>query len=649
MIATTTLNENQLKAVKWEDGPLLVLAGPGSGKTRVLTLRIARMIEETPDKHFKVLGLTFTDKAATEMRKRIEELAPNARERTLLTTFHSFSADLLRQHGHHIGLKPDFTILSQEADRHSLLDEAISEANVGHPNQAGEKLLPLITRLTENDIAPNDALYFLKKNPFNEPATLASIYHNYRNLMIQRNSLDFSGLIAEALGLLKRQEGICKQFHRIYPHVCVDEFQDTNLSQYKILSYLVNPSTKNLFVVADDDQIIYQWNGASPERLFRLRDDFNMKLNQLPENYRCPPKVVAIANKLIACNSNRIAEKSSLKAHKTSDDSQIVTLKGFDDFSQEAQWVARDIAQLTPETGSKCVVLARTRKLLEQVVDALGESNVKGYLASRKNEFESAPLQWLHSVLRLANSQGSREYLGRVCKAFYSLEGIKVNVNDIISHSSVENGNYLRSWATVLLNRSELSSDAENLLRNSLLPHLVDRLDFLKFQKDAFQWLDDLPNTAPDTEGIFDEYKEENATWHQLVNEIMEKYGQGKTTLHLLMQELDLRSKSPEQPDGAIPCFTIHASKGLEFDHVYLMGMVEDQLPSWFAIKKGSDSREMQEERRNCFVAITRAQKTLTLTYSKLLDGWSKEPSRFLREMELLPEQEQADATESDE
>ena len=130
MIDLSTLNENQFDAVQWDDGPLLVLAGPGSGKTRVLTYRIARLIEASPDKYFKILGLTFTNAAAAGMRQRIAELVPSASERTLLTTFHSFAADLLRQHGHHIGLMPDFTILSQDADRHSLLDEAIDGANV---------------------------------------------------------------------------------------------------------------------------------------------------------------------------------------------------------------------------------------------------------------------------------------------------------------------------------------------------------------------------------------------------------------------------------------------------------------------------------------------------------------------------------------
>ena len=147
----SSLNDNQCKAVQWGEGPLLVLAGPGSGKTRVLTYRISRLIADTPEKHFRILGLTFTNKAAAEMRERVEGLVPNARERVLLTTFHSFCADVLRQHGHHIGLRPDFTILGQAADRQGLLDDAIATVTK-EKNQTpytGERLLPLITRLLD--------------------------------------------------------------------------------------------------------------------------------------------------------------------------------------------------------------------------------------------------------------------------------------------------------------------------------------------------------------------------------------------------------------------------------------------------------------------------------------------------------------------
>jgi len=630
----SSLNPNQVAAIRWQDGSLLVLAGPGSGKTRVLTYRIARIIEEAPDKHFKLLGLTFTNKAAAEMRERIQGLVPNAGERTLLTTFHSFSADVLRQHGHHVGLKPDFTILVQEADRHSLLDEAIESAGP-NLNYRSEKLLPLVTRLIENDIGVDDAEQILSKGSFDDPERIASVYRRYRELMIVRNALDFPGLIAEAHGLLENKIGVRKQIHRVFPFICVDEFQDTNLSQYKILRLLVNPVTKNLFVVADDDQIIYQWNGANPERLWALKKDFDMQLIQLPQNYRCPAAVVELANRLIRHNFSRSPEKQPLTAFKESKEKSPIVLRHFDNFNAEADWVAQDIASRDIGERSKCVVLARTKKILEGVVEALAQQSVPGYLAARKNEFESPSLQWLHSMLRLANARGSREQLRRVCKAFFSLEGIDQNVKDIISRASADDGDYLRAWASAALLRPELSDGARTLIQGAVA-RLSERLDFWGFEKDAFAWLDCLPDNVPDFEGVFDEYEQEKETWQQLVTEIAAQYGRQEVTLHLLLQELDLRSKTPPPPKNAVPCFTIHASKGMEFDYVYLVGLVEDQLPSWAAIKKGDDSREMQEERRNCFVAITRAQETLTLSYSDVVQGWKKRPSRFLVEMGVL-------------
>ena len=259
---------------------------------------------------------------------------------------------------------------------------------------------------------------------------------------------------------------------------------------------------------------------------------------------------------------------------------------------------------------------------------------MEAYLATRKNEFESASLQWLHSILRLANARGNREYLRGVCKSFYWLEGLTFNVKDIAAQASACDGDYLRAWMCVTSKNELLSEESRNLISDHL-PKLSERLDFWTFQDAAFKWLDKLPDIVPNERGVFDEYTEERNTWHNLVNDISAQFGKEEVTLNLLLQELDLRSKTPPHPQNAVPCFTIHSSKGMEFDHVYLVGLVEDQLPSWQAKRKGNDSREMREERRSCFVAITRAQEFLSLSCAKQVQGWEKEPSRFLTEMGL--------------
>ena len=412
-------------------------------------------------------------------------------------------------------------------------------------------------------------------------------------------------------------------------------FQDTNLAQYRLLCKIVNPRTKNLFVVADDDQIIYQWNGANPERLKSLRRDFEMSVRQLPQNYRCPPEVIDVANKLISHNVSRDFEKAAMIAYKPSGSNNRIRVERFDSFADEADWVASDIALRAKSSLCNCVVLARTRRLLTEVLKALVSNDVSGYLAMRKDEFSSKPMVWLHAMLRLANARQDREQLRRVCNSFSSITDIELFVGDIISDSAVTDGDFLRAWCRSVLRQDLLACRTRKFLIPAVT-QLADRLDFRSFVKLSFEWFDDMSISDAETDGSLSEYQEEKGTWIGLVNEINSELGRNRVTLNVLLQGLDLRSKASSPPEGAVPCFTIHAAKGMEFDHVYLVGLVEDQLPSWSAVKKGTDSREMQEERRNCFVAVTRSQESLTMTYSRELFGWNKRPSRFLKEMGLV-------------
>ncbi len=624
-IDLSSLNENQRQAVEWDDGPLLLLAGPGSGKTRVLTYRIARLLEMSPNKHFNILGLTFTNKAAGEMRSRIEGLVSNARERTLLTTFHSFCAKILRQHGNHIGLHPDFTILSQDHDREAILYEAIKKT--GEIETTAQRLLPFINWLLNNCVAIEEAESLLLQNNVDNAPKLATIYRNYRLLLKKTNSLDFASIILEALELLTNKPAIRKQIPRIYTHICVDEFQDTNMAQYKVLKQLVHPDSPNLFIVADDDQILYQWNGASPDRLRDLQKDFKIKEFQLPENYRCPVDVIEIANRLIKNNLSRFQNKQTLRSAKIHSKKTPLIIKHFATFDDEKDWVAKDIALRPAVEQIETVVLARTRKLLNGVVQALQDNELNGYVPIRKDEFQSAPMQWLHAILRLANSRQDKQQLRRICTAFYQLEGIKLNVEEIISNAAITEGDYLRSWRDMVLKCSYLSVECIKIVNEDVLK-LLDYLNFRNFLKNSFQWFDSLES--------FSEYQDEKSVWNEIYTNIKSNFGEEQLSLHLLLQELDLNSKTPKPPKNAIRCYTIHAAKGLEFKHVYLIGLVEEQLPSWAAMKKNDNSHEMQEERRNCFVAITRAEISLTLSYADKYFGWTKKPSRFLQEMGLV-------------
>ena len=304
MFDMSSLNENQLEAVLWDNGPLLVLAGPGSGKTRVLTYRIAHILEVSKGQHFRILALTFTNKAAAEMRNRVEELVPKELSRVRLTTFHSYVSELLQQHGNHINFQPNFQILSNDADRESLLDDVLGtlrkDLSFSMPQHfKASQLLPSITKLLDRCVPVDQAESILQQSNIQNAVPLARVYSEYREALRGANCLDFPSLIAESLDLLNKHPFLAKHIRKVYKHILIDEFQDTNQSQYQILSCIIKPDPSTLFAVADDDQIIYQWNGASPKRIQLLREDFNVSELQLPENYRCPPFVIKLANALI--------------------------------------------------------------------------------------------------------------------------------------------------------------------------------------------------------------------------------------------------------------------------------------------------------------------------------------------------------------
>lgn len=637
MIDLSSLNENQREAVLWDNGPLLVLAGPGSGKTRVLTCRIARILEQSAGQHFRLLALTFTNKAAAEMRSRVEELVPGELGRVRLTTFHSYAAELLQQHGNHLGLRPDFQILANDADREALLDDVLDRIRkdlaYSLPSHfKATQLLPAITRLLEQCVPVDQVEARLQQTNVENAIPLARVYAAYREALRKTNALDFPSLIAESLDLLTQYPFLVKHIRKVYKHILLDEFQDTNHTQYRILSLIAQPDPTTLFVVADDDQIIYQWNGASPKRIQALRDDFGVFELQLPENYRCPPLVIELANALIEKNLNRSAGKKPLKAVKQGESGDVVRVFHFDTVDEEAGWIAQDISQRNPDERKNCAVLARTKKLLDLAGRKLEEAGVPVYYAARKDEFKSAPLRMLHAILRLANATGDKQSLARLSKAFYELEGISIELAPVLSRASADGKDLLRTWLEEVKRRDIPEKETRQLLDNGM-KSLLNSLNYRDFAEKLLKWAEACQQTLQPDENAFNEFEEERQVWKLLLAEITKKFEGEDVSLHQLLHELDLTSKTPPKPAEAVPCFTIHASKGMEFGHVYLMGLVEDQLPSWAAVKKGDNSLEMQEERRNCFVAITRAQKSLTMSFATQVFGWAKQPSRFLTEM----------------
>ena len=633
MSVMSNLTENQRRAVEWDKKPLLVLGGPGSGKTVVLTMRLARLIKESPNARFRVLGLTFTRTAANVIREKVEHLLGSEARRARVMTYHSFCIDVLRQHGSHLGLRPDFEIVTQDADRLQILNEAIREADVSNtPMVDSHGMLMMLDHLHREGYDGGDDLPF----PFSETgrAWIRSVYDSYMEIQLRNNHLDFGSLLVCCIRLFRNRPRLAKHFGIVYPYVCVDEYLETYKAQELLLRATFPKPDANVFVVANPQPIIYRLSDASIERLEKLRSDYEMPIIRLPENYQCPAEVVDLANNIIQVDLEQSLEKVPLTPTLARQNVHAVRVQRFPEHFAEMEWIAKDIRQrcLLPH---ECAILARNTKLLRAAIDALQRADLSPYLVERMNEFESPPVRFVHSALRLVNSPRERYQIRSLCKAFLDLTGVNVRVEDAEAISVVYGGSLLRGFIAVAEASPVASADSAFLL-HALREQLVERLKFQEFSEAVFNWSSKYRGHPDGIDANVDE-TDEILVWNNLKREVWERCGDAPT-LSQFLQELDLRSKPTPPSLNQIQCLTIHLTKGKEFPHVYLIGLAEGQLPSFRAKQNSEDSREIEEERRICLVAITRAQSTLTLTLSDSYFGQAKEPSRFLSEMGLAAE-----------
>lgn len=635
--ALTSLSDVQRDAARWNDGALLVLAGPGSGKTRVLTTRIARILDESADLPFRVLALTFTNRAADEMRERIERMAPEAEDRLFIGTFHAFSADVLRQHGQHLGLKTDFRIYSTDDDRADIARRAIASerGRAAGLVERDANFLALVDR-AKAKLIPVAGIGAKFQNT-ERGAKFEAFYAAYDEALAAANALDFNSLVFNAYQVFARFPALAARYRSAYRYWCVDEFQDTNTGQYELLKAMAGDDFHELFAVADDDQIIYQWNGADYRRLDQFRADFKADLLQIPTNYRCPAEVVACANRLIACNLLRSADKKPLIAgRETADTASVIEVLHFPADTDEAEGVSQHIAANRKDQLEQTVVLARARRLLGPISARLTTLGIKSQVVIRRDEFQSAAFNWLHNGLRLAAHNTDERVFTAFAGSFNELFALELSTGEIFARSQADRVDLFTGWSravrdeVTVADALELASLAEKLHRGSL-----DHARFAAAAISVFdRWLaDDSPDE--DQKAAFSTLQEDRAAWHALSGEVARAIGVS-SDIERFLQELDLRSKEPPVGPNTVPLMTIHAAKGNEFDHVYLSGLAEDILPSFQSKKSGDRTPQFEEERRNCFVAVTRCQKTLTLSYAERYSGWSKAPSRFLREMGLL-------------
>ncbi len=623
--ALDRLSPTQRKAAEWQDGAALVLAGPGVGKTTVLTARIARILNDSRNRNFRVLALTFTTKAGDEMRERVETLVPGLTDRTFIGTFHSFCAQILRQHGSHIGIKPDFGIYDQDDDRRELLREALAAAAVRDEDVTPDDVrwLRAIDQLRSSLVSPEKTA-----RHFRDPAAgarAARVYAIYEAALRDSNALDFNGMILDACRLAHQMPAVAARTRQSYPYWLIDEFQDTTPAQYRLIRFFAGEDFKNVFAVADDDQIIYQWAGASYRQITQFREHFSPGLIQLVENRRCPPAIVQAANNLISHNADRTPGKEPLVA-TVSGEGSAIELRTFGTEAEEAEGVADDIAATPVGERGQVAVLGRTRAVLQPVLDALKARGVTASIASRRDRFISPQFLWLQSCLDLSLRPGDRQVFTALAAAANRIAGLQLDTALMLAEAASTGTSYLEHWAlTAEASQNEiaqkLSAIALRLVRSRS-----------SWQQIVTEAISLLMTTAETPEGIVSDAAEDKAAWETAHKAIRAEKG-APPSLDELLQGIKLRPKEPPPDPTAVRLLTIHAAKGLEFDYVWLIGMAESVLPSWQSLKYDASPAELEEERRNCFVGITRTKKQLVLTRGEQYQGYRKQPSRFLEEM----------------
>lgn len=622
------LSESQKFAINWREGSFLMLAGPGVGKTTVLTMRLANILRESNGKNFRLLALTYTNKAANEMRQRIEVIAPNTNHRTFIGTFHSFCAKILRQHGSHIGIKPDFEIYENNDERSYLLKDALLQRSLQdeYDVQCCGDWIETLDRLRKNLVGPKQAKEKFSNADYGKK--ISELYTIYEQALLKENAMDFNGLILNTCRLLKKVPMISSSYRNVYRYWCIDEFQDTTKSQYRFIKILAGNVFNNIFVVADEDQIIFQFAGASFEQMKEFRDEFKPKVKQLIENRRCPDSIVSAASALIEKNSERIATKRPLVS-TVSDGVRPIRCLIYSDELSEGQAISLEIRDQTDYTQQSMAVLARTKTVLNPILNELKSLGIKASIASRRNNFISPHFNWLFNCLKLANQPNSRLLYRNLTEYGNRIAGTKIDSDFSMAEPISTHISLLEYWSRLMDNSDSAIADQLSALAAELV---YSQSSWKEITERSVEVLSRLSEST----GIrSDDFFEDKEAWQSIYNSLRST-SQSDLELPEFLQGMNLHSKQPPADVGEIRLFTIHSAKGLEFDHVWLAGMADSILPSWQSLKGDADPQLLEEERRACFVGMTRAKKTLTLTYAKSYKGHKKPPSRFLREMGLI-------------
>lgn len=630
------MTDSQREAVLHTEGPLLVLAGPGSGKTRVITNRIARLVSEGVPAH-RILAITFTNKAAQEMLERTQAALDN--QSLSISTFHRFCARLLRKHANAVGLKPNYTILDT-ADQRQLLKSVLYELDFDSVHYPPARLANRISAAKNELITPERfAQRFEESIADHFEAVVARVYPTYQQRLKQANAVDFDDLLLLVVQILIENPELRREMDRRYEFLLVDEYQDTNTAQYEIVKGL-SLDCANVCVVGDADQSIYGWRGARIENILRFERDFpSSKTIRLEENFRSTAEILRVADELIAHNRQRKPKR--LRA--VNEQGTCPALLQFTDAAIEADGISRFIRQRVDQglqTFRDFAVFYRVNSLSRQLELSLGRYGIP-YQTAGPGFRDRAEVKDLLAYVRLvANPEDNPAFVRIVNKP---VRGIGKTTQDRLmkwaretrvsyleaAERAGEIPNLPKRAVTGLRKFAELiaagdvaeSGSVAGTLRALLEKSGLKAAYLSKQQESDFERIDSLEELVMAAE----QYDRQNRDERSL-----EGFLEGMS----LASDVD----SVDASQGVVTLMTLHAAKGLEFPVVFLVGLEENLLPHKRAMET-SELHELEEERRLLFVGLTRARRELFLTLSKIRSSQGRReytiPSSFLNEMQL--------------
>jgi DNA helicase-2/ATP-dependent DNA helicase PcrA len=635
------LNPAQRAAVETLAGPLLVLAGAGSGKTRVVTFRIANLIRHKI-KPSRILAVTFTNKAANEMQERIGRLINRkSKDRPVVSTFHAHCLRILRRHIRRLGYPERFAIYDR-SEQESVARSALREIRVPSDMLRPSDLLYHISRWKNQSLAPREAT----SDACTDKEHVAAMgYRRYQEALKNRAAVDFDDLLLCTVELFKRFPDVVADEARRFDHLLIDEYQDTNGSQYRIVRHLAEPH-RNLCVVGDDDQSIYGWRGAEVEHILRFARDWpDAKTIRLERNYRSTASILEMANRLIAFNKTR--HPKELRAAREGGERPRV--EQFPDENAEAQGVVADVGRLLSQPQWKpndFCILFRTNEQPRAFETELRRVGLPYILLGGMSFFDRREVRDVMAYLKLLSSTHDEVSLLRVVNT--PPRGISKPTVTALMEAAVSEGQGV--WEVMLSAEKTglLSGKAAEAVNRftTLIRQYHDRVgsrqeSLVTITRDLLHKID----YEGELRRLYDQPKDQQARWvavEEVVNALSAyESGQKKTTLHGFLDEVALdgqefdREKEQQLQRNAIVLMTLHSAKGLEFPHVYMVGLEEGLLPHRRSLDE--DNRMIEEERRLCYVGVTRAQERLTLTMALTRRKWGKprdtQPSRFLFEL----------------